>query len=303
MLGDQIHKQLSSIASDARQDVPLSKWTTFKIGGPARYMVTVATVDELRRVLALANEHGLEIFIFGGGSNMLVADAGFEGIVIRIGFNKIEVQGTHVIAQAGAKTAEVAQKSVAGGLTGFEWGVGVPGTIGGAVRGNAGASGGEMKDAVECVQVLVDNEIVEYTNAACGFGYRHSAFKESGGIVLSVTLTLTPGDPAVGMKKIQEYLVYRMTTQPKGFASTGCIFKNAFAPDGSKISAGKLIDQAGLKGFAIGGAKVSDAHGNFVINIGTATADDVRKLVETIKEKVYTQHGIHLEEEIQYVGF
>lgn len=302
MLGDQIYKQLQSAASEAKQNISMAKWTTFKIGGPARYMVTVASLEQLRAVLAIAAQHGLPTVLLGGGSNMLVCDEGFEGIVIRLGMRTITIDGRRVCAHAGAKTAEVASRSVAAGLTGFEWAAGVPGTIGGATRGNAGASGGEMKDTVVSVEALIDGEVVVFTQAQCGFGYRHSAFKENGGIILSVTLELQPDMAKEGMKKIHDVLLYRMTTQPKGLASTGCIFKNVETSQ-KRISAGMLIDQSGLKGTTVGGARVSEIHGNFVVNAGNATAQDIRQLVETIKEKVYSETGYTLHEEIQYVGF
>lgn len=300
---DAITKQLTPHVQEIRQHVSMAKLTSFKIGGPARYLVTVNTIESLRFVLDVAARAGLSTIILGGGSNMLVADIGYTGIVIRLAMTRVTIEGNRVTAEAGVKTVALAQQTVAAGLTGFEWAVGIPGTIGGAVRGNAGAVGGEMRDNVVTVEALVDGDIATFTNADCGFDYRHSAFKENGGIILSTTLELAAGDPATGAKKMHDALMHRMTTQPKGFASTGCIFKNIVTPDGQRISAGKLIDEAGLKGTELGGARVSEAHGNFVINTGEAKAEEIRELVERIKAQVYATSGYQLHEEIQYVGF
>lgn len=315
-----MYSQLQEVAESVKRNVSMSRLTSFKIGGPARYLVTVTSIAQLQDVLALAAEYDIQTFVLGGGSNLLVADEGFDGVVIQLKLTELTIADTVVIAQAGVKTVEIAQKSVAAGLTGFEWGVGVPGTIGGAVRGNSGASTGEMKDAVTSVTALIDGEIVDLGNAECAFGYRHSMFKENGGIVLSVTLTLVHGDKQESMKKLQEYLQYRMETQPKGYASTGCIFKNKEITDqeiidlkghdipqqfldSKKIPAGWLIEHSGLKGTHVGKASVSQAHGNFILNEKGASAAQVKELIEQIKTTVYTQYGISLEEEICLLGF
>lgn len=300
---DAITRQLTPHVQEIRQQVLLSKFTSFKVGGPARYFVTVASLDSLRVVLDVAARAGLPTLVLGGGSNVLVSDGGFAGIVIRLAMTRTSIEGTRVIADAGVKTVSLAQQTVAAGLTGFEWAVGVPGTIGGAVRGNAGAVGGEMKDSVVSVDALVDGELVTLTTAECAFGYRHSIFKENAGIVLSATFVFAPGDPAEGAKKMHDALLYRMTTQPKGFASAGSVFKNIVLPDGTRVFAGKLIEEAGLKGTAIGGASVAEAHGNFIITTKEAKAADIRTLIELIQERVYATSGYQLHEEIQYVGF
>ncbi len=300
---DAITKQLTPHVQEIRQQVSMAKLTTFKVGGPARYLVTVASVESLQAVLAVAARAGLATIVLGGGSNMLVSDIGFTGIVIRLAMSRVTIEGTRVVAEAGAKTVALAQQTVAAGLAGFEWAVGVPGTIGGAVRGNAGAVGGEMKDSVVQVEALIDGEVFTVSNAECEFGYRHSIFKENGGIILSATFSFTPGDPAEGAKKMHDALLYRMTTQPKGFASAGSVFKNIIQPDGTRVFAGKLIEEAGLKGTAIGGASVAQAHGNFIITTKEATAQDIQQLIELMKERVYATSGYQLHEEIQYVGF
>jgi len=302
-------------------NVPLSKHTTFKIGGPADYFLIVEDTAQLVEALKFLDGEGHPYFILGGGSNMLVRDEGFRGVVVEVKNKKLEINENEIVVEAGCTTVEVARKTIQGGFTGFEWGVGVPGTIGGAVRGNAGAMGSEMKDNVEKVEVYKDGEVIELSNEECQFHYRHSIFKDEGGVVLRVWLKLNKVDPseaAQGMKKALEHLQYRNKTQPQGFASTGCVFKNfevqnseieklqslgvpeEFLQKG-KISAGWLIDQTGMKGVQIGQAKVSETHGNFIVNLGGATAADVLALIEQIQERVYDKFGLEIEPEIQII--
>lgn len=316
-MSDKTWEQIEAAFTNAKQAARLASYTTFKIGGPAKYLVPVKSIDELKQAIALAQEHHLDYFIFGGGSNMLVSDEGFDGMAIKIEMNASSVADDCVVADAGMLTAALARAAIDGGLTGFEWGIGVPGTVGGAVRGNAGAFGGEMKDVVESVEALLDGEVHTFSNVSCAFGYRDSIFKKNGGIVLGVTLKLKPDAERNGLKKMMEYLDKRNKTQPKGAASTGCIFKNYefTEPDPrwenvpeeflvkKRISAGWFIEQAGMKGERIGDAAVSDVHGNFILNMGHATAADVRALVVKVKERVAEKFGIDLEEEIQYIGF
>lgn len=297
----------------------LSKHTSFKIGGPARFFVSPETLDDHVELMRYLDGIGVPYMILGGGSNMLAGDFGFDGVVIHPEYKKITREGKHLIADAGALTVTVSRESMREQLTGFEWGVGVPGTIGGAVRGNAGAMGFEMKDSVSRLKAYRDGEIVLLTNEQCEFGYRSSVFKRAGGVVLQVTLELEATENKELIKHALEYLNYRNSTQPQGHASTGCIFQN---PDVGKyrpqlvehfdkysehvqkflslgkISAGWLIEQAGLKGEQVGQALVSEQHGNFIVNLGGATALDVQTLIDRIKETVYTKFGIMLEEEI-----
>lgn len=301
---------------------PLAKHTTFKIGGLADFFVSVDSIEKLKDLLAFLDGEGASYMMLGGGSNMLAGDDGFGGVVIHPTAKDIRVEGETLIADAGASTVQVAQESMKAGLAGFEWGVGVPGTIGGAVRGNAGAMGGEMKDSVETVEIYKDSEIVAYSNEACRFGYRDSVFKRESGVILRVSLQLQKGENKEGMQKALEHLKYRNATQPQGYASTGCVFKNPDAEENKaallkhfdeqdekvqqflrvgKISAGWLVEQVGMKGKQIGKAQVSERHGNFIVNLGEATAKDVLALVDQIKERVYTTYGITLEEEIQII--
>jgi UDP-N-acetylmuramate dehydrogenase len=283
--------------------------------------VTVDDTENLVSLLKFLDGEGTSYTILGGGSNTLAQDDVYDGVVIEIRNRKLEIDGSVVIADAGCVTVVVAQASMKAGLTGFEWGVGVPGTIGGAVRGNAGAMGGDMAKDVLKVDVYRDGEVIEIQNAECKFGYRTSIFKQETGVVLRVYLQLETAPPDSGlMQKALEHLQYRNSTQPQGFASSGCIFanieykkQNAKILDAlktldkekmtqfervGKISAGWLVEQTGLKGRQVGNAKVSDKHGNFLVNLGGATASDVRALIEEVKGVVYTKFDIDLEEEV-----
>jgi UDP-N-acetylmuramate dehydrogenase len=335
---DNVYTELKQFG-DVKTQVPMSKYTTFKIGGSAAYMLTVTDTGMLVAALQYLDGAGVPWFILGGGSNMLVRDTGYDGVVVQVRSAQFEVQSNLFIADAGVPTVLTAQETMKAGLKGFEWGAGVPGTIGGAVRGNAGAMGKDMHDDVHSVDVYKNGEVLTYTNDECEFGYRESRFKDSQEVVLRVTLALTPyassEDALESKQQMLQFLKYRNETQPKGYASTGCIFKNVDVSQPSngtrqklkankyravllhhfdesdekvqqflkvgKISAGWLVEQVGMKGAVIGGAEVSPVHGNFIVNNGTATAADVLTLIEEIKERVYTTYGIELEEEIQII--
>lgn len=320
-----VYTQLKQFGS-VKTEVLMKKYTTFKIGGPAKYLLTVTSTSDLVAALQYLDGAGISWHMLGGGSNMLVRDTGFDGVVVQVKSTHVEISGTTMTVDAGVPTVTVAQQSMAAGLKGFEWGVGVPGTIGGAARGNAGAMGKEMVDDVHSVDVYSNGEVVTYTNAECEFGYRESRFKHEREVILRVTLALAAykddAEKVESRKAMLSFLSYRNETQPKGFASTGCIFKNPDAElwksqllshvDASdekvvqflkvgKISAGWLVEQVGMKGATHGGAEVSPVHGNFVVNTGTATASDVLSLIEEIKQRVYTTYGIELEEEVQII--
>ena len=310
-----MYQQLKEFGA-VKVNEPLAKHTTFKIGGPADFFVTVSATADLVGLLKFLDGEGVAYFILGGGSNMLVRDEGFQGVVVNIQTDQINISDTDVVADAGVVTVHLAQETVKAGLNGFEWGVGVPGTIGGAVRGNAGAMGGEMKDVISSVDVYRDGEVVTFSYDDCEFDYRHSIFKNQPGVVLRAHLRLKKTEDIAGKKKMIEFLQYRNKTQPQGFASTGCIFKNVeFVPGKQqfafdvpeefikkgKISAGWLVEKAGMKGAQVGQAQVSPVHGNFIVNLGGASAHDVLTLVEQIKEKVYDTSGIELHEEIQII--
>ncbi len=285
-----------------KENEVMSKHTTFRIGGPARLYVEVANVDELKQAIALADEKQLPWFVLGGGSNTLVADKGYDGVVIAMANRDVSIDGDRVTAGAGAISVAVARAAGGADLAGIEWMVSLPGTIGGAVRGNAGCFGGEMQQVVETVRVFRNGEVVEVSNSDCQFGYRESIFKHNGDVVIDVTLKLAKGDPAAIKAKMDEVLSKRKSTQPTASGTAGCAFKNPLV-DGKLQSCGKIIDNLGLKGTQIGGISISDVHGNFLINDGTATADQVLQLVSLIKMRARDELGVHLQEEIQYLGF
>jgi UDP-N-acetylmuramate dehydrogenase len=298
--------------------------TYLKIGGVARFYFVANSTEELLKAVEVAKVQNIPRYVMGGGSNLLVSDDGFEGVVIQCGDRSYSVEGTRMVCAPGAFTGLVARASADAALTGFEWGVGVPGLIGGATYGNAGCFGGEMKDAVESVEALriADMQRVTYTNAECQFAYRESRFKHEPHVILKTVLQLQPGDKATAKAKIDEIMAKRKDTQPQGAFTAGCLFKNFEYQNESdleklrredevpeeflktkKIPAGWLIDKLGLKGTTVGKAQVSPVHGNFLVNLGGAKAQDVIALSSLVKMKVRDELGILLEDEVQYLGF
>lgn len=304
-----------------KENEPMSKYTNFRIGGPAKLFVEVRSVEELQEVLLLAAKFGERYFVFGGGSNMLVADQGFDGIAIKMAMREIDIDGTRVRAQAGVLSAGLARATAQAGLAGFTWAISLPGTIGGAVRGNAGCFGGETRDHLVQVELLRKGEVVTVDASALAFGYRESAIKHSDDIVISAIFEFEPGDPQALLQDLASKLASRKASQPLDAGSAGCLFKNyEFATHeelqrlktkldipsemsaARRIAAGWLIDKAGLKGFQIGDAQVSEKHGNFVVNRGHATADEVMQLMAVIKSRVRNVCGVQLQEEVQYIS-
>jgi UDP-N-acetylmuramate dehydrogenase len=299
----------------------MAKHTNFRIGGPARYFATVSTVDELKAVLQAAKEFGMPYFILGGGSNTLFADNGFDGLVVKIAFRGFQIDGTHVIADAGVLSAMVARKTAQAGLKGFGWAISLPGTIGGAVRGNAGCFGGETKDYLTKVDVLRDGEVIELTKADCAFDYRESAFKHNKDIVLRAHFDFEMGDGAALTAELDTFLEKRKSSQPLYAGSAGCLFKNTDVTDEDlerlektyavpepmkvqhRVGSGWLIDKLDLKGKQIGKAQISPEHGNFVVNLGGATADEIAQLIAIVKHEARERAGVNLQEEVQLVGF
>ncbi len=320
-------EQIDAIRSalpQAKHDESMALHTYLKIGGAARFFFVAKTTEDLVRAVSAAQEVKVPFAVIGGGSNLLVSDEGYEGLVIQAADTSFKIEGNQVRIAAGAFTALIARATADAGLEGFEWGVGVPGTIGGATFGNAGCFGGEMKDMVASVDVLrlSDGVFATYTNAECGFGYRESRFKHESHIILSTTLSLKAGDREVAKAKIADIMSKRKESQPQGAFTAGCLFKNFDFQDESaldilkredevpaeflqtkRIPAGWLIDKLGLKGKAVGQAQVSPVHGNFLVNLGQARAQDVIQLSSLVKMKVRDELGILLEDEVQYLGF
>lgn len=280
---------------------PMSKHTTFRVGGEADVFIRISSEEQLKVLIPELVKNEVPYYVMGKGSNLLVGDKGFRGVVIRLdeAFEDIKVNNNVVTACAGASMAKIANAALQNCLTGFEFAAGIPGCIGGGVIMNAGAYGGEMKDVVSKVRVLCkDGSVKEYTGEEMCFGYRVSALKNKPEyIVLEVEILLEPGDKEEILAKMQDLAKRRKDKQPLEYPSAGSTFKR---PEG--YFAGKLIGDAGLSGYSVGDAQVSEKHNGFVINRGNATAAEVRTLIETIQCKVYEQFGVHLEREVIYLG-
>ena len=279
---------------------PMSRHTTFRIGGPAELFLVPKSTEEIAGIFKICREEGIPWFVLGNGSNLLVSDKGYQGVVIQLykGFGEVKVQGCQITAQAGALLSQIAAAAREESLTGFEFAGGIPGTLGGAVVMNAGAYGGEMKDVVKEVTVLTrEGEIRTLQAEELAMGYRTSAIKEAGYIVLSAVLSLEKGDKEQIKARMQELAGMRSSKQPLQYPSAGSTFKR---PEG--YFAGKLIMDSGLRGYQVGGAQVSEKHCGFVINTGNATARDVRNLMADVQRIVEEKYGVKLEPEVKFLG-
>lgn len=278
----------------------MKKHITFRVGGPAACFLTPSTKEQIREILHICQEEKTPYFILGNGSNLLVSDQGFDGVVLQVykNMNQMAVEGEHLRVQAGALLSATARKALEAGLTGMEFAAGIPGTMGGAAVMNAGAYGGEMKDILESVTVLTpEGEQKELKNEELQLGYRTSVVKEKGYIVLEAVLSLKKGDPEAIKSRMDELKEQRVTKQPLEYPSAGSTFKR---PEG--YFAGKLIQDSGLKGFTVGGAQVSEKHSGFVINKGNATAADVMELIRQVTAKVKEDTGVTMEPEVKQIG-
>ncbi len=284
-----------------QRNILLASYTTFKIGGPAKYFYEAKDAEDIIKAVKMACQLNIPYFILGGGSNLLVSDKGFEGLVIKVQSSRFKVQSCRIFIDAGVKLSKLVDLAVKNSLTGLEWAAGIPGTIGGAVRGNAGAFGGSMSEIVKLVKVLRGRNIKQLVSKDLKFTYRDSIFKHNKDIILSTELQLKKGSQAEIKKQIKKNLQHRRENQPIKALSTGCVFKNV--RNKLNKSAAELIEEAGLKNKAIGGAIISKKHANFIINTGKAKAEDVIILISLIKAKVRNKFGIQLQEEVQYVGF
>ncbi|MFA6429244.1 MAG: UDP-N-acetylmuramate dehydrogenase [Patescibacteria group bacterium] len=310
----------------ALENESMSKHTNFRIGGPARLFFVANTADELVQAIQEAQTQNIPWYVMGGGSNLLVADTGFDGVIVQVAFREVAVEGETIHVDAGAITSAVARQSVEAGLAGFEWAVGVPGTIGGALYGNAGCYGGEMGNAVVSVDAVrvADGVRVTLSREDCQFGYRESLFKHERHVILSCVLKLARAtDPAAGKAQIESIMQQRKEKQPLEQSSAGCIFKNYVFQDEKELEilkrhineipsgmlakkslgAGWLVDQVAMMGKSIGDAEISTKHGNFFLNKGKARAQDLLALISFAKMKVRDELGIELQEEVQLVGF
>ena len=281
-------------------DEPMSRHTTFRVGGPADFFVTPKAKEEVRDVIRICKEAGMPYYIIGNGSNLLVSDAGYRGVIVQIykKMNEVKVEGDLVKAQAGALLSGIAAKALGAELSGFEFASGIPGTIGGACVMNAGAYGGEMKDVLESVTVLTgEGKIIELGRNELELGYRTSVIAKKGYIVLGAVLKLERGDGEKIKTYMDELKEKRVTKQPLEYPSAGSTFKR---PEGH--FAGKLIEDAGLRGFQVGGAQVSEKHCGFVINRDHATAADIMELMRQVQIRVKENSGVDLEPEVKRLG-
>ena len=279
---------------------PMSSHTTFRIGGPAEVFLMPESYEQICSALALCREEGLPYFVLGNGSNLLVSDSGYRGVIIQMDRNMgdIELKGTEIRACAGALLSSVAAAARKASLTGFEFAGGIPGTLGGAVVMNAGAYGGEMKDVLREVTVMTkEGDIRVIPSDRLELGYRTSIIKKAGYLVLEAVISLEKGDPQAIQEKTKELASKRTEKQPLDYPSAGSTFKR---PEG--YFAGKLIMDSGLRGFRVGGAQVSEKHCGFVINTGGATAKDVKELMDHVIRTVKEKYNITLEPEVKLLG-
>ncbi len=285
---------------DILTEEPMSRHTTFRIGGEAACFIRISSEEQLRKLIPYFENVGVEYFVLGKGSNLLVGDKGYPGVILQISdaCQQIEAEENRLQVQAGAALSKVALFAMERGLEGLEFAAGIPGTVGGGVVMNAGAYGGEMKQVVESVRVLSsEGEILTLDNDTMEFGYRTSIIRNRNFIVLSVTFLLREGNREEIRARIEDFQKRRMEKQPLNYPSAGSTFKR---PEG--YFAGKLIMDAGLRGFQIGDARVSDKHCGFVVNVGKATARDVTDVIEEVQEKVRERFGVSLEREVIYLG-
>ena len=303
-----------------QENIILAPYTTFKIGGPAEYFALVKTLEELQEAIAWAKENAKDIFVFGGGSNLLISDNGIKGLVIKLDLQRLEFDENKVIVGAGLSLAYLLNQALENSLTGLEFAAGVPGTVGGAIRGNAGTYGLAMGDVVTAIRYLdKNNELKTMAKNEADFAYRHSIFKVNNYLIVEAELLLAKGDVAASKALVQERLMYRKNNHPNQ-PSAGCIFRNISFKEADieslkaksievekflehkKIPAGYLIEKAGLKAKTIGQAQVSTQHANYIINLGGAKAEEVMILTSLIKQQIRDKFGLQLEEEVQFVG-
>ena len=285
---------------DIKTNEPMNQHTSFRVGGPAKFFLTVRSEEILSKILIVLKDKKLPYFVLGNGSNLLVSDAGYEGVILYLGeeFAGIKVDGTKIRAGAAAFLGKVARKALEEELSGLEFAAGIPGSLGGGIVMNAGAYGGELSQVVTKVRVMdPEGNIVTLEKEELLLGYRTSVFKQKPYIILEVFMELQKGSKAEIQGKMEEYTKARMDKQPLEYPSAGSTFKR---PEGH--FAGKLIMDAGLRGYQVGGAQVSEKHCGFVINKGNATATQIRTLMNDVAAKVKEQFGVELEAEVILLG-
>lgn len=298
---NEILKELQDIVGveNVKYNEPMSKHTSFKVGGNAEYFVEIYDIDILKRIVDFSKNNNLDINVVGNGTNLLVLDSGIKGLVIRYVANKIEINDNYVSVDAGVLNGVLAQELLKKELSGFEFASGIPGTIGGAVFMNAGAYGSEIKDIIEEVTYfdMSDKTVHKICNNECKFDYRKSIFSEMDTVILNAKLRLNKSSYDLIKKKMDEYRDKRISTQPLNKPNAGSTFKR-----GDGFITAQLIDEAGLKGFSIGGAKVSEKHAGFIVNDNNATAKDIIELIEYVKKTIYEKYNKKIEVEVRILG-
>ncbi|MFH1426803.1 MAG: UDP-N-acetylmuramate dehydrogenase [Candidatus Kerfeldbacteria bacterium] len=287
-----------------QEQIELAPYTTFKIGGPAQYFAVVNTRAELKEALAQARANDIDWFLLGGGSDVLISDDGFKGLAIKLELNAIEFDENlmQVRAEAGVKMGKLITECMQRELTGLEFAIGVPATVGGAVWANLGARGHEIKDVlIEAAAITQNGEERVLSVNDCQFSYRNSIFKKEPHVIVDALFQLQKGNQDEIRVATKELASMRTETQDIGALSAGCAFANPVGQ--TDKSAGQLIDELDLKGKQMGGAKVSEKHANFIVNTGNATAKDVVMLISYVKQQVRDKKGVQLQEEIEYIGF
>lgn len=301
-----------------RENVPLKNHTTFQIGGPARYFFIARTSQDIQEAVSAAKKHSIPYFLLSGGSNILVSDKGFNGLVIKVQNTGYTISGTTVRAESGVVMNTLVRETTQRGLAGLEWAGGLPGTVGGAVRGNAGAFGGETKDSVSQVEALDEkgNKKV-FSKKQCQFVYRGSLLKRKGFVILAAVFELKKGNKKQVQEIAKEHIQYRKERHPLEYPNAGSIFKNCDVRKVPKkvqqefqdvvkqdpfpvIPTAALLAEAQLQGLRVGGAQVSEKHPNYIVNRGGASAKDVRELIKKVKQKIQKKFSVDLEEEITF---
>ncbi|MGI6205454.1 MAG: UDP-N-acetylmuramate dehydrogenase [Anaerovoracaceae bacterium] len=300
---EEIYKKLLQLAGSGgsvRMDAPMKEYTTFHVGGPADVLVEPSGAESLVTITSALRENDIPFYVLGNGSNVLVKDGGFRGVIVHIGrsMSNISVSADTVEAEAGALLSTAAKEAASHSLTGMEFASGIPGSVGGAVYMNAGAYGGEMKQIVDEVKAVTsDGNIIVCKGSECDFGYRHSVFEDNGSVILSVKIKLEKGDKKDIDAYMRDLADRRRSKQPLNLPSAGSTFKR---PEGHY--AGQLIDEAGMRGASLGGAQVSPKHAGFVVNNGGATADDILQLIKIVQMRVKEISGVDLETEVRIIG-
>ena len=300
---DDIRKELGERIPGVciEENVPMAQYTSFRAGGKARMMVIPADAEQLSAVLGVLSGSGVQYMVLGNGTNILVKDSGYDGVIVKIGsgFDYVRQEGCRLVCGSGTRMSVAAKAALEGGLSGFEFASGIPGFTGGAVFMKAGAYGGEMKDILRRAKIVSKDGSREFYMTAdeLEMGYRHTKLHDTGDIVTEVEFVLEEGNRTQITAKLSELMEKRNSKQPVNFPSAGSFFKR---PEG--YFAGKLIQDAGLKGLSVGGAQVSELHSGFIINRGGATATDILQLMEMIQARVFDEFGVRLETEVRIIG-